>query len=104
MPPVSLSIYGAGTGTDPDTNTILTGSDSTQSWTSRASITVTLSSMRFTNGYGTYGGGIYMNGKAVEVTVTDCVFTESDGEYGGRDLRRTRHDGHQQLPVPRQQR
>lgn len=82
VPLVSTNIYGAGNGTDNPTNTILTGSDSTQIMDIEASITVKLSSLRFTNGNATHGGGIYMRGKAVDVTVTDCVFTEGDGEYG----------------------
>lgn len=81
-PPVSANIYGAGTGTDTTTNTILTGSDFTQIMDIEAPITVTLASLRFTNGNATYGAGVYIDDPAANVTVTDCIFTQGYGEYG----------------------
>ncbi|MFT4039510.1 MAG: right-handed parallel beta-helix repeat-containing protein [Thermomicrobiales bacterium] len=78
----NVNVYGAGSGTDPATNAILTGSDTYQTMTVESPITVRLANVRLTNGYSTYGANLYIDDAVANVTTTDCVYAQGRGEYG----------------------
>ncbi|MFT4040203.1 MAG: hypothetical protein QM692_18630, partial [Thermomicrobiales bacterium] len=79
-----VRVYGAGNGANPATDAILTGLDVAQIMTLEAPRTVTLANLRFAHGVssGGYGGALYIDDVAANVTVADCVFADGDSDYG----------------------
>lgn len=75
-------VVGAGSGDDPETNTILDAQGSGRTLSLAESMTVSLAQMRITGGsLGTVGGGLYA--KNCDLTITSCSFEGNRGSYGG---------------------
>ncbi|MFT4039257.1 MAG: right-handed parallel beta-helix repeat-containing protein [Thermomicrobiales bacterium] len=81
-PPVSVSIYGAGSGADPAVDTILTGQDVSGTMDVQVAGTVQMTNLRLTFGNATYGANLFVSGASLLVVMVDCVIADGSGSYG----------------------
>jgi hypothetical protein len=83
---VAAQVYGAGSGTDAATSTILDGMKSDATVAVGGKAIVALTGLRITNGDSSGkrdgGGGIYGAGGS-EITVADCVIDSNTAKHGG---------------------
>jgi hypothetical protein len=81
-----VEIIGAGSGSNPASNTILLGMEKQGAVVSvTKAINVKLSSLRVTGGNGSSqdSGGVYLNNMNADVTIENCALVHNTGSYGG---------------------
>jgi hypothetical protein len=84
-----VGIVGAGSGSNPASNTILLGAEKAGAVVSvQAAIAATLTSLRITGGEGLTpnsddSGGVYIRNQDADVTIENCALVENTANFGG---------------------